>query len=119
MTPKYLLNGSRSTLPMTEDCIFDELKYRIIRNDKGVVYYNSNNELHRDNDLPAVIHADGTQYWWVGGRLHRDNDLPAVIHADGSQYWYVNGELHRDNDLPAVIHADGSQKWWVNGRFIK
>ena len=104
---------------MTELDTFDELKYRIIRNDKGVVYYNSNNELHRDNDLPAVIWADGAQQWWVSGVSHRDNDLPAYIGADGSQAWWVNGVRHRDNDLPAYIGADGSQEWYVNGRFIK
>ena len=104
---------------MTELDTFDELKYRIIRNDSSVFYYNSNNELHRDNDLPAYIGADGRQEWWVGGRLHRDNDLPAYIGADGLQAWRVNGVRHRDNDLPAVIWADGSQEWWVNGRFIK
>ena len=54
---------------MTELDTFDELKYRIIRNDKGVFYYNSAGRLHRDNDLPAVIHADGTQYWYVNGKF--------------------------------------------------
>ena len=59
----------------------------------------------------------GDKRWFnEEGQLHRDNDLPAVIYADGSQFWYKNGELHRDNDLPAFIWADGSQYWWKNGR---
>ena len=42
------------------------------------------------------------------GQLHRDNDLPAVIkyHENGEieyQAWYLNGEAHRDNDKPAEI----------------
>ena len=77
---------------MTELDLFEELKYRIVRDDKGVSYYNSFGQRHRDDDLPAVIDADGSQEWWVGGRLHRDNDLPAAIWADGRQEWYVNGE---------------------------
>ncbi len=29
-------------------------------------------------------------YWYVIDNLHRDNDLPARIHADGTQEWYKN-----------------------------
>ena len=49
------------------------------------------------------------------GKLHRDNDLPATICADGSQFWYVNGQQHRDGDLPAIILANGKQYWYVDG----
>jgi hypothetical protein len=72
--------------------------------------------LHRDNDLPAAIWADGTQHWYKNGQKHRDNDLPAEIWDDGTQHWYKNGQLHRDNDLPAVIWADGTQRWYKNGQ---
>ena len=47
--------------------------------------------------------------------LHRDNDLPAMIRTDGSQLWYKDGKQHRDNDLPADIHADGEQQWYKGG----
>jgi len=73
----------------------------------------------RDFDLPAVIHADGTQEWYKNGNLHRDGDLPAVICADGTREWRKNGQRHRDGDLPAVIWADGTQEWWKNGQPIK
>jgi len=71
---------------------------------------------HRDNDLPAIIDADGTQYWYKDDKRHRDNDLPAIIYADGSKYWYKEGLLHRDNDLPAIIFSDGSKEWWKNNK---
>jgi len=70
---------------------------------------------HRDNDLPTVIYASGTQRWYQHGQLHRDNDLPAEIYADRRQRWYQHGQLHRDNDLPAVIRADKTVEYWING----
>ncbi len=65
-------------------------------------------ELHRD-DGPAVIDADGAQYWYQHGKRHRE-DGPAVIEADGTQEWWRKGECHRD-DGPAIIDADGGQIW--------
>ncbi len=57
----------------------------------------------------------GTKYWYKNGELHRDNDKPAVIWADGSLTWYKNGKLHRDNDKPAIIYANGSEYWYTDG----
>jgi hypothetical protein len=58
----------------------------------NIFYYNKNGKYHRENDQPAIIHADGKQEWWVNGQFHRENDKPAVIYKDGIQYWwYVNG----------------------------
>ena len=37
------------------------------------------------------MHTDGTQQWFNLGRRHR-TDGPAIICANGSEYWYVNGE---------------------------
>jgi hypothetical protein len=80
---------------------------------------------HRENDLPAVIYATGSQEWYVNGVLHRDNDLPAIIRATGTRMWYRNGVKHRDpaadgdggdsEERPAVIWACGDQEWWQNG----
>lgn len=50
----------------------------------------------------------GTTYWYKNGKLHRDNDQPAVIYANGSRRWYVNGNLHRNNDKPVVFLANDS-----------
>ena len=68
--------------------------------------------LHRDNDLPAVIWANGLKQWYQHGEQHRDNDQPAEIYANGSRFWYHRGKAHRDNSLPAGINADGSTAWY-------
>ena len=81
----------------------------------GYQCWYKNGELHRDNDLPAIITPNEKKYWYKNGLRHRDNDLPAVILQDEFQFWYKNGELHRDNDLPAIIYTDGTQKWFQNG----
>ncbi len=81
----------------------------------GTMHWYKKFRLHRDDDLPAVIYADGTCEWFKNGVLHRAGYAPAVIYADGPQWWYRHGKLHREGDLPAVIESDGSQKWWVNG----
>ncbi len=71
---------------------------------------------HRDNDLPASIDANGTREWWRHGKLHRDNDLPAIVYTNGEQFWCRRGKIHRDNDLPAVVCENGDQKWWQHNR---
>ena len=61
--------------------------------------------LHRENDLPAAIYSNGTRAWYKNGKVHRDNDLPAIIRPNGDQEWHREGEYHRDNDLPAIIYS--------------
>ena len=51
----------------------------------------------------------------MNDKLHRDNGLPAVVHANGTKYWFVNGQRHRDNDLPAIEWADGTVEYYVRG----
>ena len=80
-------------------------------------YHNSDDKLHRDNDLPAIIWPDGTEIWYRNNLCHRDNG-PAVIWSDGTQVWYRNGKRHRDNG-PAVIRVSGTQEWYQNGKFIR
>lgn len=82
----------------------------------GTQFWYRNNQLHRDNDLPAIVYFTGTQCWYQNGQLQRDNDLPAAIFSDGAQYWYKNNKLHRDNDLPAMVSLDGAQIWYQNGK---
>ena len=93
-------------------------------------------KIHRDHvdpitglTLPAIIWADGTQFWYKEGKQHRDDvdplialTLPAVIWADGLQIWYKEGKVHRDEvdpetglSLPAQIWADGRQYWYKEG----
>ena len=98
---------------MSEEDIFEKLKYKITVDDLGTKrYLNSNNELHRI-DGPAVIFPDGEVLWCVNGRLHRE-DGPAIINASGSQFWYYCGLLHRD-DGPAIIYNNGDEEWYRNG----
>jgi len=67
-----------------------------------------------------IIDRWGDKNWCNNaGQLHRENDLPAVIYENGSKFWYKNGNLHRENDLPAVIYLDGYKEWWVNGELIR
>ena len=80
-----------------------------------------NDKLHRENDLPAIVHANGDKEWFVHGLRHRDNDLPAVVDVNGGREWYVHGNLHRDVGdqdvwiLPAVELANGGKQWWIHG----
>jgi hypothetical protein len=126
----------------------NNIKYKLLETIDDSMYYDNvsyfrNGKLHRDNDLPAVINANGDKYWYKNGFKHRDNDLPAIIHNDcgekiwykdglihrdnylpaityssGSRYWYKYGLLHRDNDLPAVIYYDGNKIWYKDGKQI-
>jgi hypothetical protein len=68
---------------------------------------NSSGYIHREDDLPAVIRADGTKMWWkwVGYIVNLEN---TVEYPSGRQEWWIGGEkseyqLHREDDLPAVI----------------
>ena len=67
-------------------------------------------------DVTTDMH--GTTTYWLNGKRHRDDDQPAVIKADGSEYWYRNGKIHRDNKQPAVIKADGTKYWYTDGNYI-
>ncbi len=81
-----------------------------------VEWINSEGQIHRDYDLPAIESPDGSKAWYRNGQLHRDGDLPAIEFADGSKAWYQNGEVHREGDLPAIEAASGLKEWWVNGK---
>lgn len=108
----------------------------------GDEVWRKNGKIHRDEDLPAIIHSDGTQAWYKMGKRHRDGDKPAIVaqkgrykawfkngkrHRDDDKpaetyptgnVWYKNGELHREGE-PAVVNADGTKKWYLNGKLIK
>lgn len=54
------------------------------------------------------------QEWYKNGEVHRDNDLPAVVFKDGEKQWWQNGKLHRENG-PAVICENGNKQYHLNG----
>ena len=52
---------------MSEQDVFDALKYRVeVAKDGTRRYYNNAGELHRDEG-PAVEWADGTKEWYING----------------------------------------------------
>ena len=58
-----------------------------------------------------IVDKYGDQRWYKDDLFHRvDDDLPAVIHADGSKFWFINEECHRENG-PAIMHTDGYISW--------
>ena len=99
---------------MSEQEVFDALKYRIEVDKRGTrFYYNSAGELHRD-DGPAVEYEDGHVEWYQNGRLHR-NHGPASIWWNGTKEWCQNGQLHR-TDGPAIIWNNGVTERWIGGK---
>ena len=78
--------------------------------DGGTWWFNKNNEIHRDRDLPAIVDKDSKQ-WLQHNKRHRDGDKPAVISKNGDKAWYQNGKAHREGDLPAIISKNG--KYWI------
>lgn len=98
---------------MSEQDVFDTLKYRIeVDRDGTRRYYDAAGQYHRD-DGPAIEWANGHKEWWQNDKLHRV-DGPAVELVDGSKVWYQHGQRHRV-DGPAVEYASGSKEWWLNG----
>lgn len=89
----------------------------------GTIIYNYKDikkcVIHRDGDLPAIIWADGTKFYYKHDKLHRDNGLPAVELANGNKFYYKHGKLHRDNGLPAGEYSNGIKEYWINGKHIK
>ena len=76
---------------MSEQAVFEALKYRIVVNEFGArCYYNSVGEPHRDEG-PAVEYTNGTKYWYQNGLPHRI-DGPAIEYKSGQKEWWLNGE---------------------------
>ena len=75
---------------MSEQAVFDALKYRIEVDMRGTRwYYTSANQLHREGG-PAVEHRCGANGWYQNGLRHR-TDGPAIVWANGTKEWYING----------------------------
>ena len=102
---------------LSNSYIHGELAHGIYVDEKGNMYWYRDGELHRDDDKPAAIYANGYKAWYKNNKLHRDNDKPAAIHSDGTKEWWVNGKRHRDNDQPAVIYASGARSWYKHGEY--
>jgi len=93
--------------------------------------------LHREDDLPASVSANGdlkwtkmgalhrvggpalvtkdSESWYEEGLLHRTGGEPAVVNkATKTKQWYVRGKLHRDGDKPAIKVGKLQKEWYVN-----
>ena len=76
---------------MSEQDVFDALKYRIEVDECGTRrYFNANGQLHRENG-PAIEYADGSKSWYKNDQYHR-TDGPAIDWTRGRKAWCINGE---------------------------
>ena len=68
-------------------------------NDQPAISVSSHLEIGENDESFDV---EGFDAWYKHGELHRDNDLPAMIKNNGNKYWYINGifiryELNKNN----------------------
>ena len=76
---------------MSEQAVFDALKYRVVIDSYGNrLYYNSAGKWHRENG-PAIEWSNGTKSWYQNGKRHRI-DGAAIEYSDGDKVWFINGE---------------------------
>ena len=76
---------------MSEQEVFDALKYRIDVDTHGTRRYrNVMGQLHRIGG-PAIEYTNGNKEWWQNGQRHR-TDGPAVEWCNGVRFWYINGK---------------------------
>lgn len=101
---------------MTEDEMFDQLKYRIeVGRDGTRSYYNSAGQLHREEG-PAQVYNNGRTAWFRNGELHRE-DGPAIDDGFGNRAWYINGQHHRE-DGPASEYMGGRKEYSLRGVYL-
>ena len=87
---------------MSEQAVFDALKYRIEVDTCGTRwYYNRAGQLHRDEG-PAIEITCGSKSWYQNGRLHR-TDGPAIEWADGDEFWYINGRMMTEDEFKEAV----------------
>lgn len=93
---------------------------------EGHTFHQHNGQLHSEADAPAVVYADGTQWWYHEGKVHRDG-APAIIFANGVEEWWQYNVRHRDG-APAVIFPAttavapefrGVKQWWTQGKLVR
>ena len=87
---------------MSEQAVFDVLKYRVVVNKYGdKLYYNNANQLHR-TDGPAIEWSDSTKSWYQYDIRHR-TDGPAIEYPDGDKAWYINGVELTEDEFNLVV----------------
>jgi hypothetical protein len=82
--------------------------------ENGTIEYYKDDQLHRDDNLPAVVWADGAKFWCQNDLLHRDGDQPAAEWTDGTKIWFQNDKRHRLTG-PAWTNSNGIEEYWIKG----
>jgi hypothetical protein len=99
-----------------EELINNIIHKKITTIENDVVYF-VGNQIHRENDLPAIIYQAVGSFWFKNNKPHRDNDLPAVIFLNGTKEWHYLGKIHRKNK-PAITFKDSKDnEWFTNGYY--
>lgn len=76
---------------------------------KYTVWKTKAGEYHNSSEPAKVVEKNKIteHYWYENGQLHRDDDLPAVIKWNGTtkilEKWYYRGKRHRNGIEPAEI----------------
>jgi hypothetical protein len=79
--------------------------------------YKLNNNIHREDDEPAVLTAEGHKLYYKDNVICREGDKPAVIRGTLLEY-YSKGNIHRIG-LPARIDEKNNiSEYWVKGKHI-
>lgn len=89
---------------MSEQEVFDALRYRVEVDSYGNrCYYDTNGQLHR-TDGPAIEYADGSKSWYQNGEYHR-TDGPAIEWFNGYFEWWLNGEELTESEFNQRVKA--------------
>ena len=84
---------------MSEQEVFDQLKYRIeVGKDGTRLYYNTAGQLHR-TDGPAVEYADGSKTWYINGEGLSEEEFIQSVRLMHAGYTPAITTL-LDNGLP-------------------
>lgn len=89
---------------MSEQAVFDALKYRVEVDKQGNrCYRNAAGHPHRIGG-PAIELADGSKFWYQNGKLHRGDD-PAIEMPSGAKSWYINDKLLSEDRFNQLVGA--------------
>ena len=89
---------------MSEQAVFEALKYRVEVDGHGNRYYrNAAGQPHRIGG-PAIELADESKFWYQNGRLHRE-DGPAIEWPSGAKSWYINDKLLSEARFNQLVGA--------------
>jgi hypothetical protein len=105
----------------------------LIHTNGDQMWFDENQELHRDDGKPALIAHDGIRAWFIHGQyrlypdvgieyadgqriffLNEDNTYLKNVFSDGTIEYTLDGQRHRD-DGPALITSTGEQQYWQHG----